>query len=67
MEVDMGSRKMFKVATQTIKDGKDVFGKGCIRDEMGLYRVIMKELCCGVEKAYKKKRIKKLSSEETEN
>jgi hypothetical protein len=35
MEADVRSRKMFKVAKQSVKDRKDVTGNGCVRDRFG--------------------------------
>lgn len=35
MEADVSSKKMFKVARQSVKDRKDVIGNGCVRDKFG--------------------------------
>ena len=45
MEDDKSSRKIFKIAKQTVKDGKDVIGNGCVRDEMGTLCVGERERC----------------------
>ena len=35
LEADNSSSKIFKVAKQAVKDGKDVLGNGYVRNEMG--------------------------------
>ena len=35
MEVDVSSKKMFKIAKQSRRDRKDVIGNGCVRDRFG--------------------------------
>ncbi len=35
MEADVRSRKLFRVAKQSVKDRKDVIGNGCVRDRAG--------------------------------
>ena len=35
LEADKSSSKIFKVAKQAVKDGKDVLGNGYVRDELG--------------------------------
>ena len=45
MEADNSSKKIFKIARQTVKDGKDVIGNGCVRDEMGTLCVGERERC----------------------
>ena len=61
LEADKSSRKIFKVAKQAVKDGKDVLGNGYVRDEMGT-------LCVGESERTEvwKRHMEKVMNEENE-